>query len=94
MKLTVYSKTVCPYCAQAKNYLKNNNIDFEEINIEESIDAMNFVRSAGHRTVPQIYYQDRIFVDEGWQGLSKMSKEDIQREIEHRNEISNSNAVL
>lgn len=90
MKLTVYSKTVCPYCVQAKNYLKNNQIDFTEINIEETPEAREYIVQAGHRTVPQIYYQGKLFVEGGWQGLSKLSKEDIMREIELRNEISNS----
>jgi glutaredoxin 3 len=39
--LTVYSKTVCPYCTQAKNLLKLKNIDFTEVNIEQDTDARN-----------------------------------------------------
>ena len=46
---------------------------------------------AGHRTVPQIYYNGKLFVEGGWQGLSKLSVEDIMREIELRNELSNAN---
>lgn len=87
--LTVYSKTVCPYCVQAKNYLKQNNIDFTEINIEQDEQAREFVMGQGHRTVPQIYFHGRVFVEGGWQGLSKMSREDILNEIELRNELSN-----
>ena len=87
--LTVYSKTVCPYCVQAKNYLKQNNIDFTEINIEQDEQAREYIMGQGHRTVPQIYFQGRIFVEGGWQGLSKMSREDILNEIELRNELSN-----
>ncbi len=49
---------------------------------------------AGHRTVPQIYYNGKLFVDGGWQGLSKLSREEIMREIETRNELSNSNLSL
>ena len=89
MTLTVYSKTVCPYCVQAKNYLKQNNIDFQEINIEQDEQAREFIMSQGHRTVPQIYFLGRVFVEGGWQGLSKMSREDILNEIELRNELSN-----
>jgi len=94
MKLTVYSKTVCPYCVQAKNYLKNNKIEFEEINIEDTPQAREYIMKAGHRTVPQIYYNGKLFVDGGWQGLSKLSREEIMREIETRNELSNSNLSL
>ena len=94
MKLTVYSKTVCPYCVQAKNYLKNNKIEFDEINIEDTPAACEYIMKSGHRTVPQIYYNGKLFVEGGWQGLSKLSGEDIMREIETRNELSNSNLSL
>jgi len=76
--LTVYSKTVCPYCVQAKNFLKSKNIPFEEINIEERPEARDFIMTAGHRTVPQIYYNGELFVEGGWQGLSKLNADDIR----------------
>lgn len=85
MMLTVYSKTVCPYCVQAKNFLKSKNIVFSEINIEEDETARNFIMTQGHRTVPQIYLNGSLFVEGGWQGLSKMSAEQILEKIETRN---------
>ena len=81
--LTVYSKTVCPYCVNAKNFLKSKNIAFEEINIEQTPQARDFIMEAGHRTVPQIYHNDKLFVEGGWQGLSKMSAEQITEQINH-----------
>ena len=87
--ITVYSKTVCPYCVNAKNYLRSKNIEFTEINIEENDEAREFIQAQGHRTVPQIYFQGKVLVEGGWQGLSKMSREDILNEIELRNELSN-----
>ena len=86
--LTIYSKTVCPYCVQAKNYLKSKNINFREINIEEDAEAREFIQSQGHRTVPQIYMDGKIFVEGGWTGLSKMSAEDILSEIDLRNSLA------
>ena len=85
MMLTVYSKTVCPYCVQAKNFLKSKNIVFSEINIEEDPAARDFIMKQGHRTVPQIYLNGSLFVEGGWQGLSKMSAEQILEKIETRN---------
>ena len=46
---------MCGYCVQAKNWLKNKNIEYKEINIEEHPEAREFVISEGHRTMPQIY---------------------------------------
>lgn len=81
MKLTVYSKTVCPFCVNAKNYLKNKNISFEEINIEQDEQARQFILEKGHRTVPQIYFQGQLFVEGGFQGLSKMTEADIRERM-------------
>lgn len=87
--LTLYSKTVCPYCINAKNYLRNHNIPFSEINIEQDPQAREFVMSQGHRTVPQIYFQGKVFVEGGWQGLSKMTAEEIKQELELRDALAN-----
>lgn len=89
MMLTVYSKTVCPYCVQAKNYLKQKNINFREVNIEQDDQAREFIQSEGHRTVPQIYLAGKLFVEGGWAGLSKLSAEEILNEIELRTSLLN-----
>ena len=86
--LTIYSKTVCPYCVQAKNYLKSKNINFREVNIEEDAEAREFIINQGLRTVPQIFMDGKIFVEGGWTGLSKMTAEDILSEIELRNSLA------
>ena len=84
MMLTVYSKTACAQCVQAKNYLKSKNIVFNEVNIEKDQQARDFIMAQGHRTVPQIYFNGALFVEDGWQGLSKMSAEQILEKIELR----------
>ena len=89
MMLTIYSKTVCPYCVNAKNYLKNKNISFREVNIEENDEARSFMQSQGHRSVPQIYLNGRLFVEGGWTGLSKMSAQEILDEIDLRTALLN-----
>jgi len=53
--LTLYSKNNCGYCLQAKALLKNNDIPFEEVNIDTDDVAREFVINEGHRTMPQIY---------------------------------------
>lgn len=89
MMLTLYSKTVCPYCVNAKNFLASKNINFREVNIEENQEARDFIQSQGHRTVPQIYFMGKLFVEGGWQGLSKMSAQDIIDEIDLRASLLN-----
>ena len=81
MMLTVYSKTVCPFCVNAKNYLKSKHIPFEEINIEKDEQARQFIQEKGHRTVPQIYFEGKLFVEGGFQGLSKLTQADIRERM-------------
>ena len=85
--LTIYSKNNCPFCVQAKNYLQSRNINFREINIEQDPESREFIQGRGHRSVPQIYWGDKIFVEGGWAGLSKMTTEDIINEIELRTSL-------
>lgn len=80
--LTVYSKTVCPYCVNAKNFLKAKGIEFQEINIEQDEQAREFLKLQGHRAVPQIYKDGELFVEGGWMGLSKLSAEEIKQRLE------------
>ena len=76
--LTVYSKNNCPFCVQAKNLLTLKGIEFEEINIEQQPQAREFIVSEGHRTVPQIYKDGELFVQGGFQGLQKLTEEELR----------------
>ena len=79
--LTVYSKNNCPFCVQAKNLLKLKNIAFEEINVEENPQAREFIVNEGHRTVPQIYKDGKLFVQGGFQGLSKLTEDQLKEKL-------------
>lgn len=87
--ITLYSKANCHNCDQAKNYLKNKNINFREVRIDQDEEARDFVMGQGHRTVPQIYMHGKIFVTDGWSGLSKMTTQEILDEIELRTSLTN-----
>ena len=53
--ITIYSSNWCSYCNAAKNLLKDLNLHFEEINIEEkNISREQLLDMAGGYTVPQI----------------------------------------
>lgn len=73
--ITVYSKNNCPYCVQAKNLLKMKGVAFEEINIESTPSAREFIVAEGHRTVPQIYQDGKLLVEGGYTGLAKQTTE-------------------
>jgi len=79
--LTVYSKNNCSFCTQAKNLLTKKNIAFEEIKIDEVPEAREFILTQGHRTVPQIYQGTNLFVEGGFQGLSKLTEDEIKAKL-------------
>lgn len=83
--LTVYTKNHCPYCTSAKTLLKNRGIAFEEINIEQVAEARQLLVENQHRTVPQIYYQGRLFVEGGYTGLAKFNEQELKQRIEEFN---------
>ena len=79
--LTIYSKTHCPYCVQAKNLLKLKKVEFNEVNIEEDQDARSFLLSEGHRAVPQIYKDGKLFIEGGYQGLARLTDEELKERL-------------
>ena len=80
--ITVYSKNNCPFCTQAKMFLSQKNIPYSEVKIDENPQAKEFVLSKGHRTVPQIYLGESLFVEGGFQGLSKLSESEIRKKLD------------
>lgn len=79
--LTLYTKNNCGYCLQAKSMFKNNDIPFEEVNIETAEEARNFVIGEGHRTMPQIYFEGKLFVEGGFSGLAEMGVDTIKTKL-------------
>lgn len=52
-KVKVYVTPICPYCHTLKAFLKENNIDFEEIDISQDEQAREYiVEKTGQMEVP------------------------------------------
>ena len=76
--LTLYTKDNCGFCMSAKALLLNRKIEFAEVNIDQDQEARKFVISEGHRTMPQIYQGEDLYVEGGFQGLrEKLNQEDV-----------------
>ena len=86
--LTVYSKNYCPFCDKAKHLLKTKNIAYKEIKIDEDQEAREWLIAQGHRTAPQIYKGEELFVEGGYQGLAKLSDEELFNKLGDSN-VSN-----
>jgi len=59
----MYTTTWCPDCRRAKHFLALHGVCFEEINIEESAGAAEFVMTTnqGRRCVPTFEIDGRTF---------------------------------
>lgn len=55
MMFTVYSGTDCPNCDTVKDWMKANELKFEEFNVREDAHALNFLKGKGHGSIPQVY---------------------------------------
>lgn len=60
IKMIVYSKTVCPYCVQAKKLLESKGIEFVEVNIETNAQGRDYLLEKGLRSVPQVFEGDTL----------------------------------
>ena len=77
--LKVYSKSNCPFCDRAKHLLTQKGIVYEEVRVDLNPEAREFIMQAGHRTVPQIYLGDQVFVEGGYQGLAGLDDTAFQQ---------------
>lgn len=77
--ITVYTKPNCPHCVEAKDYLSIHGLDYQEIDVTQDAGALGFLRSRGHRTVPQFYLGRTLIVEGGNQVLQTMDQEQLQR---------------
>ena len=59
-KVTIYSKTYCPFCVRAKSLLESKGADFEEIMVEKASAFAELKERTGMRTVPQIFINDKF----------------------------------
>jgi len=72
MKVTVYSTPTCPYCKMTKDFLKENNIEFKDIDVSEDQDAAKkMVEKSEHMGVPQIEIDGTILVGFDKEALKK-----------------------
>lgn len=61
--VTVYSTSTCPYCIRLKQFLKDNNIEFESVDVSSSPErAEEMIRKSGQMGVPVLDIDGRIIV--------------------------------
>ncbi len=62
-RITVYSTPSCSWCATLKNYLKDHNITFRDVDVSRDMKAAeNMVKRSGQRGVPQTDINGQMIV--------------------------------
>ena len=62
-KVRVYSTPTCPYCIRTKQFLKENNIEFEDIDVSTNQQAsQEMVDKSGQMGVPVLDINGEIVV--------------------------------
>ena len=55
-KVEIYTKSWCPYCTRAKDYLDRKGVSYQEIDVTtDSVRELEMVERAARHSVPQIF---------------------------------------
>lgn len=62
-KVKIYSTTTCPFCIRTKQFLKENNITFEDVDVANNqAAAQEMIEKSGQMGVPVIDIDGQIIV--------------------------------
>jgi len=62
-KVKVFSTPTCPYCVMVKNYLSENKIAFEDVDVSKDEDAARVMVGRSQQIgVPQLWIGDQVVV--------------------------------
>lgn len=65
-KPTLYIKQGCPYCAAAIEYLDQQKIDYEKVEVRSSPDAMQKLQEiSGQQKTPTLEWDGEVLADFG-----------------------------
>jgi len=72
-RIVVFSTSSCPYCLTLKEFLKENNIDFKDIDVSEDEKAQaEMIEKSGQMGVPVIEIDGQIVVGFDKEKISKL----------------------
>ncbi len=58
----IYSTPTCPWCIRVKEFLKENNIEFQNFDVSEKLLADEMVKKSGQMGVPVLDIEGQIIV--------------------------------
>lgn len=73
MKVRVFSTPSCPFCVALKNFLKDQNIEFEDIDVSENEPAQKeMIEKSGQMGVPVIEIDGQIITGFDQEKIKKL----------------------
>ena len=62
-KVKIYSTPTCAYCVMAKQWLKENNVEYEDLNVAQDIVKRNeLMEKTGQMAVPVIEIGEELII--------------------------------
>ena len=58
--IKIYTKNNCVQCKQSKLWLQKHGLNYKEINVEEDLDAYNYLMANNLRTLPVVFNNDDL----------------------------------
>jgi len=72
-KVAIYTTPTCPYCKQTKEFFKENDIEFEEIDVATDVEAaQEMIKKSGQMGVPVTVIDGKIIIGFDKGKLSKL----------------------
>ncbi|EKQ52120.1 MULTISPECIES: glutaredoxin family protein [unclassified Clostridium] len=61
--IRVYTTNTCPWCVKVKNYLKSENLEFEELNVQDDMKAREeMIKKSNQMGVPVLDINNNIII--------------------------------
>lgn len=61
--VTIYSTATCPFCIRAKQFLRENNIQFTDIDVSKDQDkAQEMIQRSGQMGVPVVEIEGKMII--------------------------------
>lgn len=58
--INIYTKNNCMPCKMTKNWLRNHDLTYHEINVDEDLSALEYLISINCRTMPAVFKDDEL----------------------------------
>lgn len=64
--ITVYTKNNCFPCKMTKRKLQELGVNYKEINVDENLEALEYLMECGFRSLPVVFKDDEPIVTGGY----------------------------